>query len=83
MTKVRIKNNVSTYTSSGKMYKPGDIVEIDVADFCDWFMEKIEEPQPKLVIQEEKPQEPLPHVKTERKAETSDSTFVEEPELTS
>lgn len=38
---MQITNEVSTYTTEGIRYVPGDIVTIDSSDFCSSFMVKI------------------------------------------
>ena len=72
--KARIKPNVSTYTTDGKRYYPGDILEVNPHDFVPDFMEvvkprvkpveKAEEEAPKETVELEPPKEEKPKVVT-------------------
>ena len=44
--RVRITDEVTTYTTGGKRYVPGDEVDIEPSAFCASFMVKVEKPKP-------------------------------------
>lgn len=70
--KVKILGNISNYLYEGKVYKPGDIVEIDEAQYAPYIMRKIEEP----IMKTEHPSEPTVVEETESAVEES----IREPE---